>query len=282
MIAVTGATGFLGKRLVEFFLGHGQFVLSINRRTGGHKPYVVANLLEDNLYSILTEKPEVIVHCAAAIPNHITGITDKMAYNYTKKIDNTVFTYCKQENIPIIYISSLGVSTFQSAILGGEETYFKAKYEGEKLFSQIHASILRISVPVGMNMLSTNIIHNFLRQAFYQESIQLWGDGSRQQNFIDVHDICKLIYKIVENQHLAPGIYNVCSDTNISMNQLSKIIQDQMKHVRLTFTETEDRGENFTPDTNNSEAKNTWNWSPNPNPIGVVRQVVRELINEHN
>lgn len=277
MIAVTGATGFLGRALVEYFYENNQQVLCINRRAGSYKPFVELDLASEPL-SLLLHRPDALIHCAAVIPNNENGITENLAYSLIKKIDKTVFEYCKREHIPVIYISSLGVETFHDLLFEGNEIYFNAKFEGEKLFSQIAATILRISVPVGVHMLKANIINNFINQAFSHDRIEVWGNGSRQQNFINVEDICKLILQIVSSNKFMPGIFNVCSDQNMTMAQLAYLIRQQLETVKVSFSGNEDPGVKRIPSSNNYDAKQTWNWSPNPNSDVIVQSVVREII----
>ncbi len=106
-IVVTGATGFVGARLVPLLVGRGHRVLALSRRptpTNGNHETVVGDLTDPATYAAAVASADVVVHLAAA-----TGKASAEAH-WRTNVDGTraLLTVCPRGPGPrLLFVSSI-------------------------------------------------------------------------------------------------------------------------------------------------------------------------------
>lgn len=199
-VLITGIHGFLGKELFKRLRGF-TTVAGLARENGvfnGFKVYSSKNLDEVNF------NPEYIVHCHASVSSG----TDQAAT--LNLFDSNVFLterICKQfPDAKAIYISSVSIYDqgmgFITEISPNcpRTDYALSKLWGERIVRrQRQSAILRLSSMYGCGMKPNTIISNYVRQALSTGQIEVWGDGSRLQNYVHVSDVVGYIEALIRN-----------------------------------------------------------------------------------
>lgn len=119
-IAITGATGYIGKRLVHLMQGQDYEVLALSR----HRPlFHVSDWFQyeiDSSKSILPDQIDIIIHLAA----NTTGLSGSEEQEVKAAVD--LLDHAKKCNAKFIFISS------QTAVENAKTSYGKTKWAIEK------------------------------------------------------------------------------------------------------------------------------------------------------
>ncbi|MFC1461804.1 NAD-dependent epimerase/dehydratase family protein [Verrucomicrobiota bacterium] len=79
---------------------------------------------------------------------------------------------------------------------------------------------LRLTSPVGPGMPENRILSVFAKQALTGRPIQLAGQGSRRQDYVDVRDIAYAVELCLKGR--VKGLYNIAGGTSISNRELAE------------------------------------------------------------
>lgn len=244
-ILITGASGFIGKYLVERFKKLNYEVISVTR-TKVESLYLENGMILDNLGSVeelIAEiKPNMCIHCAGA-----SSVQLSLENPYVDFNDNVLTTRNLLEAIRIhspltklIYLSSAAVYGDPKQFPINEYSecspispYGYNKLIAENLINQyksiygIDSAILRIFSVYG-NGLRKQVIHDTFEK-FLNDNLQevkLFGTGEETRDFIHVSDIFEIINLVLEKK--LNGVYNVGSGTSISIEELAYLIKQEL------------------------------------------------------
>lgn len=237
-ILVTGATGFLGRHVVERLVASGSEVIATSLRGGevgatqvravdlADRPAAVAAL--DGI------ECDALVHLAAALPADPSVEAMQAAFDATVAIDSTVAVLCRARRCRLVYAS--GTAVYGSTGEGlpaseerpptPENLYAAAKVVGELLCAQhalitgAPATVLRISAPYGPGARRSTVVGTFLRRALASDDLELLGSGSRTQDFTYVGDAALAVSAALDND--AGGVINVATGRPVSMRELAE------------------------------------------------------------
>jgi nucleoside-diphosphate-sugar epimerase len=253
-ILVTGASGLVGDAICRFFLKEGFNVTGIVMSASAgisHERFKEFKMDLTNSKISFSTSFDAVIHCSAVIPNNKSQKSDEELYLINQKIDQTVFSYCLESKIKLIYISTAYLYDCSANELLGEESfvskdlkgYYKSKRDSEN-FLQLSvptATILRISSPYGFIDRQNNVMKLFSEKLKNNLPITLIGKGERKQNFIHIEDIANACFKAIKNE--TGGVFNTCDDRSYTMLELASFIKGIYKsNSELIF------------DTNTSEA----------------------------
>ena len=153
--------------------------------------------------------PDVIVMCHAAVASGSHSIANDtlLAVNvdWTAKIlDMFPLSKC-------IYISSVSVygepmeTITEYSSVNPLSDYAKSKYIGEQIVMRNpRNSVIRFSSLYGAGMKAHTLLPIYCNQALRNKKIEVWGNGSRFQNYIHVSDAVALISKVVVFEDAIP------------------------------------------------------------------------------
>jgi nucleoside-diphosphate-sugar epimerase len=263
-VFISGANGFIGKAIVDEMKSTSSSVIY------GIPSSSELDLREfKSVKSYLREfKPDLVLHCAARLP---FGSTEEVAFEETCEIDLNVCNSLLETNKKTKLIYASGTSVYlndgevitENTKLFSENKYIKAKINGERLFQMnlFNASIFRISAPYGVGQKIETVLHKFVKKSVKNESIGIFGNGERVQNFTNIDDIVKAF--ILAGEMKVNGVYNICSDRAISMKLLAeKIISLSQSHSQLLFKDKVDSDPTYILKLSNKKAKRELDWNP--------------------
>lgn len=203
-VLVTGSSGHVGGAIAEHLDTLGWEVVGLSRTLRHPLPsyhQITADISLPSFVEDMKEIPlcNVIVHAAASL--------DKNLYEPSISLTNCLGT----QNLlrlaehwqvaQFIYISSVPVIGAPKFIPITEEHPLAppSAYHASKLFSEFlvtifrtkgyQASILRLPSPVGLGMPRSRIFSQFAHNAHFNQPLQVLGQGTRCQNYIDVRDV---------------------------------------------------------------------------------------------
>lgn len=240
-ILITGIYGFLGSNLAKK-LSRNHTVIGLYNT---EKQLVLnSEIACFNKLESIDVIPDVIIMCHAAVSSGRTNL-DK-----TKLFETNVdFTKKIVEKFPVIksiYISSVSVFGTKNEIINEqsfenpETDYAKSKSSGESEVSQNSNSIIiRFSSLYGNEMKENTLIPNYCNQALQSQTIQVWGDGSRHQNYIHINDAVRLIERAIACKTKINFPILGVSSKEYSNDEVAKIISE-LTHSEINYINFDD------------------------------------------
>lgn len=272
MILVTGADGIVGRAVCSALRLAGKEFIPVVR----HKQAITAeNALVTDLVqpcflaNLARSKISAIVHLAAAVPHSVHYPDTELTADLTIRMDNNIRSLQEQLGVHLLYMSTCGLydrlldvvkHEDDESVIRIESPYFAAKMAGEKLFKNNPLStILRLAAPVGPGLKPSVVVSRFIMTACSGDPIQIWGSGSREQNFIDVRDVAALIMKVIADpQQCTVNVANVSS----TMVELAKTVINVVGKGSFEYSDHDDPRDGETAKYSISKAHSLYSWTP--------------------
>ena len=220
-VAVTGASGFVGKNVRKFLYKNKVNVLGISRKNFVKYPtetkIQAKNLLEQQLQKKL-KNYDALVHLIGIGIESSGSTFEEINVNLTK---NTI-KLCKKSGIKkIIYISGLGVSKNNTS------NYFTSKYKAEQeiINSGLDYTIFRASYIIG----KTDHLTKSLSKQMKKGVIIIPGSGKYQLQPIFVEDVAKIILKSILEKKFSKKILDLVGPRKISFEDFVKLFSKNTK-----------------------------------------------------
>lgn len=257
-ILITGIFGFLGRHLAEKLSEQHDVVglYHTSKQIQFSKKIKCYNQLD-----LINDLPDVVIMCHAAVESGTNTLEKEKLFdcnvNFTKRVVE------KFSTTKTIYISSVSVfGNFKGIIdettaVNPENQYALSKLLGEnEVKKNPKGFIVRFSSLYGNGMKENTLIPNYCNQALNSNNIQVWGNGSRYQNYIHVDDAVCLIEKmILFDEKIEFPVLGV-SSKEYSNDEVAKIVSD-LTGSRITYL-NEDKALSFYY--TNELTQNVLNW----------------------
>ncbi|PVX46585.1 UDP-glucose 4-epimerase [Flavobacterium sp. 103] len=246
-ILITGIKGFLGSNLINFFKEKEYELYGLGTKEevfNGIQIYKSEDL--DSIKMI----PDTIIMCHAAVASGIAILSNTILFDINVSLTERICE--KFYDSSVIYISTASIYSdevdviTENSNLKPQSNYSISKLWGEyTLKLNKKATIVRLSSLYGIGMKENTLIPNFINQAIINDIIEVWGDGSRLQNYVHVEDVAKLIKMIVIKQNSLFGeILLGVSQIEYSNFQIAKIISN-ITNSKIIFI-SEDKSRSLT------------------------------------
>ena len=267
---VTGGAGFIGSHMAEALLerGHEVFVLD-DLSTGSAaniEPlkanprfhYAIGSVTDSPLVAEMVDQADVVFHLAAAvgvflvvespvrtIETNVRG-TEVVLHHAAKKkrkiiIASTSEVYGHSEAVPFREDADLALGPATE----GRWSYACSKALCEFLALAYHRErgvpvvIARVFNTVGPRQTGRYgmVVPRFVGQALAGGPITVYGDGEQTRSFAYVGDTVRALIALAEEERAAGEIFNVGSDTEITINELAERVralvnpQAEIRHV---------------------------------------------------
>lgn len=238
---VTGALGFLGRRVVAEFADHGYRVVGLDMCTqvdpaAGLSDYRQAALPSDELADLLrSERPDVVVHAAG--PASVGASIDDPAADFEGSVGvlfgvlGAVRSHSPEARF--VTLSSAAVYGDPGTLPIGEDApmapvspYGFHKAQCESLIAEFHkvygirGSSVRIFSAYGEG-LRRQLLWDVCAKA-EQGSVRLFGTGEESRDFIHADDVALAVRLVAERAPMAAEVYNVASGTETTVRRIAE------------------------------------------------------------
>jgi len=251
-VAVTGATGFVGRHLTHALLDGGHRVSCLARRPDRAAPYaargarVVAGSLDDlTALRRLVEGAEVVYHVAGQLSAH----DERDFYRVNRNGTEMVATTAREGGVGrVVYVSSLaatGPST-RGHPVGDDHVpnpvsaYGRSKLAGEDALRQsgVAFTIVRPPTVYGPADRQTLMIFKLVKFGF----VPLLGDGLQELSLLHIGDLVSALLAVGTSPSAAGHVYHAAHPDIVTQRQwvevISRVFGKPARTVRLSSSLT--------------------------------------------
>jgi UDP-glucose 4-epimerase len=242
-VLLTGASGFLGRRVAELVFAGGHDVVSIGRSAPDQAEPTAVHFIRADL----TDGVEVrraageagdvdsIIHLAAMVPKNVGQ--DDAATAFATNLMGTVHVFgafgrAEQANIVASTAEVYGLPEGHGKLREESEPRPLSWYGASKVAAEVycrtlehhdhmHIAILRFTVLYGAGDTIERAIPNFVRNAVRGEPIGIFG-GEELRDYLHVEDAAQAV--IVAWQRRLSGTYNVGSGHGVAVRDAADAV----------------------------------------------------------
>jgi len=235
-IAITGATGFLGSRILRLLVDQGHEVLSVGRTAPGGPIEHVSFDLSHDLAPL--RAPEVLIHAAAFIPEDQLG-SDSLECERLNGAGTLRLLAALGTTPPRTFINLSSSKIWRHE--GQVTNPYEASKASAELFvnafavrSNFRALHLRLPYLYGPGMQHGRMFETFFARAMADEPIELWNEGSDSLDLLYVDDAAEVVVSTLGE---APeGVWVLGTGKTVTTREVAEtIIQITGSHSELRF-----------------------------------------------
>jgi len=232
-VLVIGASGLLGRSLVEYFVSNNFQVGALSRNCDNQNDkfnnYYV-DVLDYERLEFVVAQYDIVVNCIGQITNPI----HKCVSLNTKGVKNIIDAVKKNGNY-LIHLSTVSVYGSSSAVTEGspvnpESVYGSLKYFAEYQISQnlTNYAVLRISNLYGKGQVK-GILGYILRSFRNNEKALFFNnDGSLKRYYLHIDDLSSIVKLIIDKR--VKGVYNVIGSDLLTIKQLVALCEKALDY----------------------------------------------------
>lgn len=268
-IVVTGGAGFIGSHIVEYWISNNAEVHIIDNLRSGYLANIEifpeaifhkGSITDRDLVFKLLKDTDYVHHLAGfvSVPESIEKPKECYDINVNGLIN--VLDASKEYGIKKIVFSSSAAIYGENPISpktvrlnpNPKSPYAETKLEGEsllKLYNEnegVGATSLRYFNVFGQrqdpNSQYAAAIPIFIEKALKNEQIVIYGDGEQTRDFIFVKDVVLANILAATNEKVN-GVFNVASGKAITINEIAKIVIDELQSRSKIVYEKERPGD---------------------------------------
>jgi nucleoside-diphosphate-sugar epimerase len=235
-IVITGATGFVGKNLMNHLAAKFYQVEGLNLRKAKWK-------------SKIDSESTVIIHLAGKAHDVKKSIHPHEYFELNTKLKEKVFdVFLESNSRDFVFFSSVKAVTDKAEGIVTEETIVNPKtiYGLSKL--QAEQYLLSKTLPQGKRVFiirpamihgvgnkgNLTLLYNFVKKGIP------WPLGAfeNKRSFCSIDNVCFVINQILEREDIPSGVYNLADDETLSTNELIELIATTSNRKARIFTIT--------------------------------------------
>jgi UDP-glucose 4-epimerase len=254
---VTGTSGHVGGAIGAHLLERGHEVVGVSRRLNSSARTVSHAISMDlgdsgaaEAMAAATRRCDAIVHAAAALDadplapaislTNGLGTQQLLALAARWGVDSFVYL----SSLPVIGRPQTLPITEQHPV-NPTSAYHASKLYGEHLvrIASRAGMSLRLTAPIGPGMAADRILPTFVRRALTGEPLDVLGEGSRGQDYVDARDVAAAVEASIDGR--ATGLLNIGSGrciTNIELAKLCVELLGSNSEVRLSTGQDPEEG----------------------------------------
>ena len=256
-ILITGASGYLGSRLSQYFSNKGYHITACMKvKPKNHPDWLVSidELIIEDITSarffkkIKNKSFDAAIHLVSldqiesnldeSLVARINVIPTWKLLNELNKTGLKKFIYFSTFQV---YGTELKGAINEKRIPNPVSSYSLTHYLSEEICqyynrcSPIDCIILRLSNSYGSPVFSNPkcwklVINDLCKSAFYKSKIDILSDGTPMRDFIHYIDVCSAVGKILQiNNYHSNKVYNVGSGSTLSIMEIADVINSVYK-----------------------------------------------------
>ncbi|MAG21805.1 MAG: hypothetical protein CL943_00670 [Candidatus Diapherotrites archaeon] len=274
IVAVTGASGFIGSNLVEALELEGAVVK------------VISHTLPKESLALELEGVEFIAHLAAATPFHKNQEFDQQKCEEDKEFTKNLAEAAVKTGAlkKFLFLSGTVVYDLTKSIELDEETalepnslYGKTKLEDEQILEEIVSQnseklvVLRATSVYGPGQKAAGLIPNTISLALENKPIEINGNGSMEKDYLWIGDCVEAIKSALL---VGKRVYCIASGKTVSIKEIvEKIVELSKSSSKISFSESKEPEPKITVDI--SKARSELEWEPKTSIAdGLGKQIV--------
>lgn len=261
---ITGGLGFIGSHLYEKLKNNGENILIIDNLYSGvkdnikklnHNDFIEDDVRNKNIEKYF-EKDDVVIHLAAISPLPVCQSNPSLAYDVNVLGTINILEICRKKNLRLIFASTSAVyeNTEIFPSKEGHEVnptliYSLTKMSCEKLCESyiknysMNITIIRFFNVYGGNQdfrrVSPPLTVYIMNELYNNKVPILHSDGKQKRDYIYIEDLLNFIILILNKDDLKHNIFNACSNTLISVNDIFNLIKRYMnKNIEAKYIES--------------------------------------------
>jgi UDP-glucose 4-epimerase len=254
-VLVTGGSGFIGSHVVDKLRGAGHEPVVFDLRPSPHHSSdeietVLGDLLDAGALKEAMTGCDAVIHLAAAADVGIVAEQPEESERVNTRGTLMVLEAARASGIGrVIYGSTIwaygdsGNGTIDEDTLLGlpKHLYTASKVAGEMYCTSyaelydVSCTILRFGIPYGPRARPSAVIPIFVRKALAGEPLTIAGDGSQGRRFVYVEDLAEGVVGALD-RGTDNRIYNLASDTTVTILELAETVQDLVGDVEIVHT----------------------------------------------
>ena len=263
-ILITGAAGYIGSELIEYFLSDGHEVVaydnlmyepaSLLRYTNNPKfCFVKADVRNLNKLANCMKGADVIIPLAALVGFPLCRDNERDAKEINYEVNKWIAKNKSKEQRVIYPCTNSGYGTGQDGVCTEESPlnpislYGKTKVDAEEVYRNTENCVtFRLATVYGPSsrMRTDLLVNNFVLKA-YREKIIVLYECEFMRNYVHIHDTCRAYKFVVDNWDSCKNeTYNVGNDLlNMNKIQLAEKIQSHLPFeiIKAEFTQDLDK-----------------------------------------
>ena len=265
--AIIGANGFLGTALISKVQKSGYEAIAVYRNSYSNIPADVEKITNEDFLAMDRKYDYIIL----SLGNYASSHKDLIGINsiIQEILDNN-------ESSKVIFISSTNVYGIHDDKIGinssfnAPSLYPMSKLAGEFMVSaHDRFAILRFTYLYGEGLNNKSFLPNMIEKSETTHEITLFGDGSRQQDYLHIDDATELCIKAMEC--FENGIYIGASGVSTANRIVAEVISEE--HGSTISYEGEESGSSFSFDIQHTTE--ILNWHPKVNIIDGIRSMIK-------
>ncbi len=249
-VLVTGGLGFIGSHVVESLLADGAAHVRVldNFRTGREEnisavrasvEVIRGDILDPAALEKAVRRVDLVSHHAAQL--EITRAIDDPVEDLTTNTIGTLnlFAACARAGVRrIVQASSAGVYGQAVRTPQGEDdhptdpnwAYGVSKLANEKyaaIMREVHGleiTSLRYGIVYGPREWYGRVLTLFLKRAFDNLPLIVFGDGQQVRDFVFVGDVVEMHRRCLDNSRALHQVFNVATGHGVTINHLAELV----------------------------------------------------------
>jgi UDP-glucose 4-epimerase len=252
---VTGGCGFIGSHIVDHLVSQGHEIISLDNFTSGNFSNPLAKTIKadirDNNISDYFSDADCVYHFAANpdvrashsspqlfFENNIFGTYNVLEAMRKNDVERLIFA-----STSAVYGLAKKMPTPETEAPAPISIYGASKSACESLIASyshnygIKSSILRLANIYGERLMH-GVIYDFYNKLKRDPNkLEILGDGKQSKSFLYISDCIDAIMIIANKQVSEYEVYNVGSETKISVDEIAKFVSNFMG-LNPTFIHT--------------------------------------------